>query len=122
MQERCRCGARSGGERSSAPHTPFYRVKIDRRSGAICTSSRYALRIGDEVGRDIAAIELHPFLFAKDAGTAIKIDDELEGDQKVGAEILKRALDEPLRQLIANAGLEGSVVVEEIRRQNRPNL
>jgi chaperonin GroEL len=46
---------------------------------------------------------------------------ELEGDQKVGAEILKRALDEPLRQLVANAGLEGSVVVEAIRRQNRPN-
>jgi chaperonin GroEL len=39
----------------------------------------------------------------------------------VGAEILKRALDEPLRQLVANAGLEGSVVVEAIRRQNRPN-
>jgi chaperonin GroEL len=46
----------------------------------------------------------------------------LEGDQKVGAEILKRALDEPLRQLVANAGLEGSVVIEEIRRQNQPNL
>jgi chaperonin GroEL len=42
-------------------------------------------------------------------------------DQKVGVEILKRALDEPLRQLVANAGLEGSVVVEEIRRQNKPN-
>jgi chaperonin GroEL len=45
----------------------------------------------------------------------------LEGDQKVGAEILRRALDEPLRQLVANAGLEGSVVLEEIRRQNRAN-
>ena len=65
---------------------------------------------------------MHPCLFAKYAGAEIKIDDELEGDQKVGAEILKRALDEPLRQLIANAGLEGSVVVKEIRRQNRPNL
>jgi chaperonin GroEL len=46
---------------------------------------------------------------------------QLEGDQKVGAEILKRALDEPLRQLVANAGLEGSVVVDQIRRQNQPN-
>src|SRR3982075_25614 len=45
----------------------------------------------------------------------------LEGDQKVGAEILRRALDEPLRQLVANAGLEGSVIVEQIRRQNQPN-
>src|SRR6195256_3845470 len=41
---------------------------------------------------------------------------QLEGDQKVGAEILRRALDEPLRQLVANAGLEGSVIIEQIRR------
>jgi chaperonin GroEL len=45
----------------------------------------------------------------------------LDGDQKVGAEILKRALEEPLRQLVRNAGLDGSVVVEELRRQNQPN-
>src|SRR5258708_32249607 len=45
----------------------------------------------------------------------------LEGDQKVGAEILRRALDEPLRQLVSNAGLEGSVIVEQIRRQNQTN-
>jgi chaperonin GroEL len=44
----------------------------------------------------------------------------LEGDQRVGAEILRRALDEPLRQLVANAGLEGSVVVEQIRRNENP--
>jgi chaperonin GroEL len=43
------------------------------------------------------------------------------GDQKVGAEILKRALEEPLRQLVRNAGLDGSVVIEELRRQNKPN-
>ena len=45
----------------------------------------------------------------------------LDGDQKIGAEILKRALEEPLRQLVRNAGLDGSVVVEELRRQNKPN-
>jgi chaperonin GroEL len=50
------------------------------------------------------------------------IDDlKLEGDQKVGAEILKRALEEPLRQLVANAGLEGSVVVQHLRRENKKN-
>jgi chaperonin GroEL len=42
---------------------------------------------------------------------------KLEGDQKLGAEILKRALDEPLRQLVRNAGLEGSVVVDQLRRE-----
>jgi chaperonin GroEL len=45
----------------------------------------------------------------------------LEGDQKVGAEILKRALEEPLRQLVRNAGLEGSVVVEHLSHESRPN-
>jgi chaperonin GroEL len=45
----------------------------------------------------------------------------LEGDQKVGAEILKRALEEPLRQLVRNAGLEGSVVVEHLSRDDRDN-
>jgi chaperonin GroEL len=43
-----------------------------------------------------------------------------QGDQKVGAEILKRALEEPVRQLVANAGLEGSVVVENLNRETRP--
>jgi chaperonin GroEL len=45
----------------------------------------------------------------------------LDGDQKVGAEILKRALEEPLRQLVRNAGLEGSVVVERLSHEERPN-
>jgi chaperonin GroEL len=45
----------------------------------------------------------------------------LEGDEGTGAEILKRALQEPLRQLVANAGLEGSVVVEHLSREKRTN-
>src|SRR3979411_720227 len=45
----------------------------------------------------------------------------LVGDQHTGAEILKRALQEPLRQLVANAGLEGSVVVEHLSREKRTN-
>jgi chaperonin GroEL len=45
----------------------------------------------------------------------------LEGDQGTGADILKRALQEPLRQLVANAGLEGSVVVEHLSRDKRTN-
>ena len=46
---------------------------------------------------------------------------KLEGDQKVGADILRRALEEPVRQLVRNAGLEGSVVVEGLRVQNKAN-
>ncbi|MFH1562591.1 MAG: chaperonin GroEL [Nitrospirota bacterium] len=40
---------------------------------------------------------------------------KLEGDEKVGANIVKRALEEPLRQIVENAGLEGSIVVEKVR-------
>jgi chaperonin GroEL len=45
----------------------------------------------------------------------------LDGDEHTGAEILKRALQEPLRQLVANAGLEGSVVVAHLSREKRTN-
>jgi chaperonin GroEL len=45
---------------------------------------------------------------------AIKLDD-LEGDERTGAAIVTRALEEPLRQLADNAGMEGSVVVDKVR-------
>ena len=45
--------------------------------------------------------------------------DTLEGDAKTGAKIVLKALEEPLRQIVANAGLEGSVVVENIKRENK---
>ena len=46
---------------------------------------------------------------------------KVDGDQKLGADILRRALEEPVRQLVRNAGLEGSVVVERLNHENRPN-
>jgi chaperonin GroEL len=46
---------------------------------------------------------------------------KLEGDEKVGADILRRALEEPVRQLVRNAGLEGSVVVERLSHEKRAN-
>src|SRR5688500_12055262 len=46
--------------------------------------------------------------------SAIKAD-ELEGDERTGAQIIVRALEEPVRQLAENAGLEGSVVVDKVR-------
>ncbi len=45
--------------------------------------------------------------------------DELSGDQKTGAAMLRRALEEPLRRICANAGAEGSVVIEEVKRQGK---
>ena len=41
--------------------------------------------------------------------------EKLEGDDRTGANIIVRALEEPIRQLAANAGLEGSVVVDKVR-------
>ncbi|MBQ8614315.1 MAG: chaperonin GroEL [Ruminiclostridium sp.] len=40
----------------------------------------------------------------------------LEGDEKTGAKIVLRALEEPVRQIATNAGLEGSVIIDNIRR------
>src|SRR6186997_864080 len=48
------------------------------------------------------------------AADSIKADD-LEGDERTGAQIIVRALEEPVRQLAENAGLEGSVVVDKVR-------
>jgi chaperonin GroEL len=42
---------------------------------------------------------------------------KLEGDELIGANIVKRALEEPLRQIVNNAGLEGSVVVEQAKKE-----
>ncbi len=41
---------------------------------------------------------------------------QLEGDEAIGVNMLRRALEEPMRQIAVNAGLEGSVVVDAIRR------
>ncbi|OGX44770.1 MAG: chaperonin GroL [Omnitrophica WOR_2 bacterium RIFCSPLOWO2_12_FULL_51_8] len=41
----------------------------------------------------------------------------LEGDEKIGVAIVKRAIEEPLRQITQNAGLEGSVVVQRIKQE-----
>ena len=42
---------------------------------------------------------------------------KLEGDEKVGAQIVKRALEEPIRQIVANAGLEPSVIVARVKAE-----
>jgi chaperonin GroEL len=44
---------------------------------------------------------------------------QVEGDQQIGANIVKRAIEEPLRQIAANAGFEGSVVVEKVKEMKQ---
>jgi chaperonin GroEL len=45
---------------------------------------------------------------------------KLEGDERVGAMIVRRALEEPIRQIVENAGLEGSVIVEKVKAETVP--
>jgi chaperonin GroEL len=45
-----------------------------------------------------------------------RLNKELEGDEKVGVNIIKRALEQPLRTLCENAGVEGSVIVEQVKQ------
>jgi len=51
-------------------------------------------------------------------------DDEPAGDadEQIGVNIVKRALEEPLRQIVSNAGKEGAVIVEKVRAEKNPNI
>jgi chaperonin GroEL len=51
-------------------------------------------------------------------------EDEPAGDEdeQIGVNIVKRALEEPLRQIVANAGKEGAVIVERVRSEKNPNI
>ncbi len=47
---------------------------------------------------------------------------KLKGDEATGAEIIRRAIEEPIRQLAINAGLEGSVIVEHLKKEKDANV
>ncbi len=77
------------------------------------------LRIEDALNATRAAVEegIVPgggiaFIRAMDAVNDVV--DSLEGDYRTGALIIRRALEEPLRQIVQNAGLEGSVILEKV--------
>src|SRR5580658_3348465 len=50
-----------------------------------------------------------------------KLVKELEGDEKIGAQLVRRSLEEPLRQIVGNAGEEGAVVVGKIIENKNPH-
>ena len=50
-----------------------------------------------------------------------KLVEEVEGDEKTGVRIVLKALEAPLRQIAANAGLEGSVILEKIQSSDKVN-
>ena len=50
-----------------------------------------------------------------------KLIETLSGDEKIGAQIVLRALEEPLRQIVSNAGEEGAVVVAKVLESKEPH-
>ena len=82
------------------------------------------LRIEDALSATKAAVEEG---IVAGGGTALinaipaieKLVPTLKGDEKTGAEIILRALEAPLHQIAANAGLEGSVIIDKIRRSRK---
>ena len=83
------------------------------------------LRIEDALNATKAAVEEG---IVAGGGTATinaipavdKLIGELEGDQRTGAKIVRSALEAPLRQIAANAGLEGSVIINKILEAASP--
>jgi len=47
---------------------------------------------------------------------------KLEGDEQIGVSIVKRACEEPLRQIVSNSGTEGAIVVDKVRANDNPNF
>ena len=47
---------------------------------------------------------------------------KLDGDQQIGLDIVRRACEEPLRQIVLNSGHEGAIVVEKVRENENPNF
>jgi chaperonin GroEL len=72
-------------------------------------ATRAAVAEGIVAGGGTALLEVqHPWMILK-----------LTGDEKTGVEIVKRAIEEPVRQIAYNAGLEGAVIVDTIKRSKK---
>ena len=89
-----------------APSEIEMKEKKDRVDDAL-SATRAAVEEGIIPGGGVA------FIRAIAALDGLKGDNE---DQTTGIAIVRRALEEPLRQIVANAGLEGSVVVQEVKK------
>lgn len=82
------------------------------------------LRVEDALAATKAAVEEG---IVAGGGTALinaipaveKLIPTLDGDEKTGAKIVLKALEEPVRQIAANAGLDGSVIIDKIRRSKK---
>ena len=88
-----------------APSEVEMKEKKDRVDDALC-ATRAAIEEGIIPGGGVAYIRAQKVL------EGLKADND---DEQTGIQIIRRAIEEPLRQIVENAGLEGSVVVNEVR-------
>lgn len=84
------------------------------------------LRIEDALNATRAAVEEGIVAgggtaYVRAAMAAAKLLDELEGDEKTGAALVVKALQAPIRQIAENAGVEGAVVLEQVRKSGNIN-
>ena len=82
------------------------------------------LRIEDALNATKAAVEEGIVsgggtVFVNAIPAVEKLVEELEGDEKTGARIIAKALEAPIRQIAANAGLDGSVVLENVKKASK---
>ncbi|MBE6671065.1 MAG: chaperonin GroEL [Ruminococcaceae bacterium] len=77
-------------------------------------ATRAAVEEGIVAGGGVAYLNILPEI--------AKLADTLEGDEKTGANIVLKALEAPVRQISDNAGFEGSVIINEIRKANKPGF
>jgi len=76
-------------------------------------ATRAAVEEGIVPGGGVALLRCIPAL------EKLKVEGD---DERIGVEITKRALEEPIRQIVTNAGLEGSVIVEKVKNNKEPNF
>ena len=74
-------------------------------------ATKAAVEEGIVAGGGVALIDTIP--------AVAKLLESVEGDEKTGVQIVLKALEEPVRQIAANAGVEGSVIVENLKKESK---
>ena len=82
------------------------------------------MRIEDALNATRAAVEEGVVagggtIFVNVIPAVLALTDSVEGDEKTGVQIVARALEAPIRQIAANAGLDGSVILEKVRTSGK---
>ena len=111
LQERLAKLSGGGGEIKVGAATEVEMKEKKLRIEDALAATKAAVEEGIVAGGGTALINAMPAVKA--------LVDTLEGDEKTGAKIVLRALEEPVRQIALNAGLEGSVIIDTINREGK---